>query len=116
MLCEDVHWAFWPIQVRFTPPRLERGETMDLSMFRTKLAAATQQLADAGREAAGDVGRASGAALEQLDRAARSIEELIQFVRSQPPLSRACPTCANRVMVEATLCGSCWTKLSPVPL
>lgn len=85
---------------------------MDLSIFRTKFATATRQLADAGHEAGADGNNASTATLDLLDRAARSIEDLILFVRTQPPLARACPSCAKSVMVAATLCGSCWTKLS----
>lgn len=29
-------------------------------------------------------------------------------------VQRKCPTCGSMGMAEATLCGTCWTKLAPV--
>jgi hypothetical protein len=32
------------------------------------------------------------------------------------PRLRSCPVCGHRGMVAATLCGHCWSKLTPLPV
>lgn len=87
---------------------------MELSIFKAKLAATSQQLVEAGREAEA-AGALAGAGLHQLSSAARGVEELIRLCKGElPPALRDCPACKKSVMAAATLCGYCWTRLTPV--
>lgn len=88
---------------------------MDLSIFKAKLAATTQELADAGREADVAGGAARSATLDRLRRAASAVDELIRLCNGEAPAQRDCPACSKAVMAAATLCGYCWTRLTPVP-
>ena len=88
---------------------------MDLSVFRAKLAVTTQQLAEVGRQA--ELAEPPKAAtLDRLRNVASGVEELIRICDGQElPARRNCPVCAKSVMAAATLCGYCWTRLTPVP-
>jgi hypothetical protein len=88
---------------------------MDLPMFRARLAITAQHLADAGRVAdlAGETAHVS--ALDQLRRAASGVEDLIRLCNGDAtPTMRDCPACTKAVRAAATLCGYCWTRLTPV--
>ncbi len=84
---------------------------MDVTLFRAKLAATLDYLADAAREADGATATAAVGAQEALRRAACSVDDLIRLC----DLVRPCPACAKSVKVAATLCGHCWTRLTPAP-
>ena len=86
---------------------------MDTTLFQAKLVATTKHLDDAGREANGSGTTPFAAASVELQRAASSLEELIGLCQPIPTL-RACPVCGKNGMAAATLCGYCWTKLTPV--
>ena len=87
---------------------------MDLPIFRARLAMAAQHLADAGRVAdlAGET--AHLATLDQLRRAASGVDDLIRLCNGATPTMRGCPACTKAVRAGATLCGYCWTRLTPV--
>lgn len=89
---------------------------MDLSIFRAKLAAATEHLASAGRQAEGTHPSATAGAVQQLRNAASGVDELIRLCNGEAPRAvRACPVCGKSGMADATTCGYCWTRLTPVP-
>jgi hypothetical protein len=53
--------------------------------------------------------------LDHAGAAARGLQELKELfgpVVADPP-TRSCPTCGKAIMAAATLCGFCWTKISP---
>ncbi|HEY2748274.1 MAG TPA: hypothetical protein VGL86_26810 [Polyangia bacterium] len=54
--------------------------------------------------------------LDHAGAASRGLQELKELfgpVVAEPP-TRPCPTCGKVIMAAATLCGFCWTKMSPV--
>lgn len=87
---------------------------MDVMLFKAKLAAALDYLADAGREAGAASATAALGAQASLRRAAFTVDELIRLCDGEH-VGRPCPACAKTVMAAATLCGYCWTKLTPMP-
>ncbi|KYF62999.1 hypothetical protein [Sorangium cellulosum] len=53
---------------------------------------------------------------ERLREARACIEQLQQHIESTAeavPSMRHCPACGASIRAKATLCGHCWTKVSP---
>ena len=62
----------------------------------------------------GDVTKDNGATLAEGLRT--SVADLVgQLALGPEPTYRQCPVCKHLGMSVATLCGHCWTKLTPSP-
>jgi hypothetical protein len=80
------------------------------SRLRATIAAIEQRLA----RLPGDVTKDNGATLAEGLRT--SVADLVaQLALGPEPTYRQCPVCKHMGMSVATLCGHCWTKLTPSP-
>ena len=62
----------------------------------------------------GDVTKDNGAMLAE--GLGTSVADLVaQLALGPEPTYRQCPVCKHTAMSVATLCGHCWTKLTPSP-
>jgi len=104
---------------------------MDNEQFRAKLADTRRQLAETSQaldtalralgitagERAVNVSQSFDGVLRGLTAAMGSVVELDRlFGDTAVPVAatRACTECGKRVMIAATLCGYCWSKLTAV--
>jgi hypothetical protein len=89
----------------------------------TKLRSATDQLtfAQSQLDAAIAAGRRGESSVDALDSASRNLtaaratmDEISRDIEAtaEPAANmRDCPSCKNKIRLEATLCGYCWKKL-----
>jgi hypothetical protein len=78
------------------------------SRLRATVAAIEQELARLPPEVTNDNGATAAAGLRA------SVADLVgQLALGPEPQYRQCPTCKHTGMRVATVCGHCWTKLTP---
>jgi hypothetical protein len=82
---------------------------MDDSELRTLLDRVKSQATEVATHATTDEVRARCADLEA------TVSALVKHIGLGPVPDRKCPSCGNHGMRNATLCGYCWMKLSPLP-
>jgi len=86
----------------------DAGPDAARSRLRATIATMEQQLAHLPAPAAGADGKVPANEL------LASFNDLVQQLALGPePELRVCPVCKSVGMREATICGHCWTKLTP---
>jgi len=81
---------------------------------RSRLRATIAEIQDRLARLPGDVTKDNGATLAEGLRT--SVDDLVaQLALGPEPTYQRCPVCKHIGMSVATLCGHCWTKLTPSP-